>query len=355
MGAIEKAIARFNVASSLETDQTGTAQTGTTQSGMNELAALQADAAPLAPTGSVQPVAAQTANPAQATAARLVPAEAPRRAPVTQPVQAAVVASPAVQLVSGEDDGVNKNFKLPYKAMELEGLLSLTGPRNQMSEEYRAIKRPVLAAIDAQGQTDDNSGISRNVVMVTSCVSGEGKTFSAINLALSIALEKDREVLLVDGDITNPSCGKRLGFDDQPGLTELLQNSSQNPEELIWQSDLENFRFMPAGLSNNHATELLSSRNMSALVRELSQDHPQRVVIFDSAPLLLTSEASIVADLAGQIVFVVSAESTTKGMVSDAMRIVTDHSRVGFVLNKTRKSQNNIYGYGYGYGYGNTG
>ena len=160
-------------------------------------------------------------------------------------------------------------------------------------------------------------------------------------------------MLLVDGDITNPSCGKRLGFDnDRAGLTELLENKERDPEELIWQSDLENFRFLPAGISHNHVTELLSSRNMSDLIEGLSRNHPERVVIIDSAPLLLTSEASIVADLAGQIVFVVSAESTTRGMVSDALRIVNDHSRVGFLLNKTRKAQNNIYGYGYGYGYG---
>ncbi len=270
--------------------------------------------------------------------------------------------NPAVQLVKSGSlrssaATSNKTFTLPYKAMELEGLLSLSAPRNQMSEEYRAIKRPILAAVDSQDHLDGAS-VNRNVIMVTSCVSGEGKTFSAINLALSIALEKDREVLLVDGDITNPSCGKRLGFDnDRPGLTELLHNKDRDPEELIWQSDLPNFRFLPAGISHNHVTELLSSKNMSDLVDGLSRNYPDRVIIVDSAPLLLTSEASIVADLAGQIVFVVSAESTTRGMVSDALRIVNDHSRVGFVLNKTRKAQNNIYGYGYGYGYGfgNTG
>jgi len=263
--------------------------------------------------------------------------------------------APAVQLVKGRSTRItgNNTFNLPYKAMELEGLLSLSAPRNQMSEEYRAIKRPILAAIDAE-ETAHNTEVSRNVIMVTSCVSGEGKTFSAINLALSIALEKDREVLLVDSDITNPSCGKRLGFNnDEPGLTELLHNKQRDPEDLIWQSDLPNFRFLPAGVTHNHVTELLSSRNMADLVDGLSRNYPERVIVFDSAPLLLTSEASIVADLAGQIVFVVSAESTTKGMVSDALRIVNDHSRIGFLLNKTRKNQNNIYGYGYGYGYAN--
>jgi len=271
------------------------------------------------------------------------------------PVPGSNTIAPAVQLVKGRSTRVagNNTCNLPYKAMELEGLLSLSAPRNQMSEEYRAIKRPILAAIDAE-ETTRNTEISRNVIMVTSCVSGEGKTFSAINLALSIALEKDREVLLVDSDITNPSCGKRLGFNnDEPGLTELLHNKQRDPEDLIWQSDLPNFRFLPAGVTHNHVTELLSSRNMADLVDGLSRNYPERVIVFDSAPLLLTSEASIVADLAGQIVFVVSAESTTKGMVSDALRIVNDHSRIGFLLNKTRKSQNNIYGYGYGYGYAN--
>lgn len=318
MGAIEKAIARFNVVTNPDANQ-----------------------------GS------QSEDQPQIPPIPGVPSKAPVKSD-----------NPSVQLVKSGSflstaANSNKTFTLPYKAMELEGLLSLSAsaPRNQMSEEYRAIKRPILAAIDSQDRSD-NDAVNRNLIMVTSCISGEGKTFSAINLALSIALEKDREVLLVDGDITNPSCGKRLGFDnDRPGLTELLQNKNRDPEELIWQSDMPNFRFLPAGISNNHVTELLSSRNMQDLVEGLSRNYPERVIIIDSAPLLLTSEASIVADLTGQIVFVVSAESTTRGMVSDALRIVNDHSRVGFLLNKTRKAQNNIYGYGYGYGYGysNTG
>jgi len=193
------------------------------------------------------------------------------------PMPGAGDVAPAVQLVKGKaarsaSDRSNNTFNLPYKAMELEGLLSVSAPRNQMSEEYRAIKRPVLAAIDAE---ESHAQDSRNVIMVTSCVSGEGKTFSAINLALSIALEKDREVLLVDSDITNPSCGKRLGFDnDEPGLTELLHNKQRDPEDLIWQSDIPNFRFLPAGITHNHVTELLSSRNMADLVDGLSRNHP---------------------------------------------------------------------------------
>ena len=215
MGAIEKAIARFNVATDSEKAQSEKVQPNAANVAAANLAAAQA--------GAAQHVAPPV--PADVRPPRPLPA----------------VANPSVQLVKGggfraEDEVETKRFKLPYKAMELEGLLSLTAPRNQMSEEYRAIKRPVLAAIDAQDRTNiDDLAASRNVVMVTSCVSGEGKTFSAINLALSIAMERDREVLLVDGDITNPSCGKRLGFDnDQPGLTELLQNNNRDPDKLIW-------------------------------------------------------------------------------------------------------------------------
>ena len=95
-------------------------------------------------------------------------------------------------------------FKMPYQDLEAEGMVEATGKRNQLSEEYRAIKRPILSAIDNAAQSGLEHG---NIIMVTSCVSGEGKTFSAINLAISIAMERDRTVLLVDGDVTNPSAG----------------------------------------------------------------------------------------------------------------------------------------------------
>lgn len=245
----------------------------------------------------------------------------------------------------------NGYFELPYNELNAAGMVMAgSGKRNQLSEEYRAIKRPILAAVDI-GRFD---GIkNQNIIMVTSCVSGEGKTFSAINLAISIAMERDRSVLLVDGDVTNPSCGERLGFSPkQLGLTDLLRDPHMQVTDVLCQSDIPTLQFLPAGRSAHHVTELLSSRAMVELVESLSRSFPDRVIIFDTPPILLTSEASVVADLAGQIVFVVAAESTTQGMVSDALKLINNHSRVGYVLNKTRKKQSNIYGYGYGYGYG---
>jgi len=244
-------------------------------------------------------------------------------------------------------ESARNSFKLPYKELESEGMVEATGKRNQLSEEYRAIKRPILSAIDNAA----NSGLEHgNIVMVTSCVSGEGKTFSAINLAISIAMERDRTVLLVDGDVTNPSAGQRLGFKPhQPGLTDVLLDTGLNINDVICHSDIPNLRFLPAGSAAHHVTELLSSRDMQFLIKNLSSRYQDQVIVFDSAPMLMTSEASVVADLAGQIVFVVGAETTTRGMVSDALKMINNHGRVGFVLNKTRKKQSNIYGYGYGY------
>lgn len=239
-------------------------------------------------------------------------------------------------------------FTLPYQALEAEGMVEPSGKRNQLSEEYRAIKRPILSAIDDINDTGLEHG---NIVMVTSSVSGEGKTYSAINLAISIAMERDRTVLLVDGDITNPSAGQRLGFrPTQPGLTDVLLDTGLNVNDVICQSDIPNLRFLPAGIPAKHGTELLSSRDMKFMIENLSENFKDQVIVFDSAPMLMTSEASVVADLAGQIVFVVGAEATTRGMVSDSLKMIRNHSRIGFLLNKTRKKQSNIYGYGYGYG-----
>jgi len=257
--------------------------------------------------------------------------------------------SPSPSRGAGNLESQNGYFELPYQELNAAGMVVAgAGTRNQLSEEYRAIKRPILTAIDIAKY----DGIKNtNMVMVTSCVSGEGKTFSAINLAISIAMERDRSVLLIDGDVTNPSCGERLGFNSkQKGLTDLLLDRDLHINDVVCQSDIPNLRFLPAGSSAHHVTELLSSRGMAELVESLSRSFQDRVIIFDTAPMLLTSEASVVADLAGQIVFVVAAESTTQGMVSDALKMVNNHSRVGYVLNKTRKKQSNIYGYGYGYG-----
>lgn len=251
------------------------------------------------------------------------------------------------QLVS-KNDAVH----LPLSKLESLGLLSPASPRSQIAEEYRGIKRPLLMNIDGQGaeQLDD-----ANLIMVTSSFQGEGKTFSAINLMLSISMEKDKTVLFVDADIAKASAGKMLDIpDDAPGLIDIIEHEDVGVEDVILPTNIPNVKIIPAGKVNEHSTELLASERMQSLMKELSMRYPDRIIIFDSPPFLQTSEASVLANFMGQIMFVVESEKTSPDMVSQAISQIGEDKVIGMVLNKTRQYpwDRHLHGYGYGYGYG---
>lgn len=248
---------------------------------------------------------------------------------------------------------VEKNvIQLPLSKLESQGFLSLTSPRSQIAEEYRGIKRPLLMNIDGQGaeQLDDV-----NLIMVTSSFQGEGKTFSAINLMLSISMEKDKTVLFVDADIAKATSGKILGIpDDAPGLIDIIEHEDVGVEDVILPTNISNVKIIPAGKVNEHSTELLASDRMQSIMKELSMRYPDRIIIFDSPPFLQTSEASVLANFMGQIMFVVESEKTSPDMVSQAVSQIGEDKVIGMVLNKTRQYpwDRHLHGYGYGYGYG---
>lgn len=239
---------------------------------------------------------------------------------------------------------------LPVDEMLAKGMIVPLRPRSQIADEYRTIKRPLLQNIDKKGATIvDNA----NLIMVTSALPGEGKTFSAINLAMSIASEQDKTVLLVDADVTKASAATTLGIpDDSPGLIDLLEDGSMKFSDVLIHTDIPKLRVLPAGSLHEHATELLASDNMKRLMGELSVRYPDRVIIFDSPPLLITTEASVLASLVGQVVFVVAAEQSAQSAVEEAIEHIADDKVIGLVLNKTRKNPLSKHGYGYGYGYG---
>ena len=238
---------------------------------------------------------------------------------------------------------------LPLAHLESMGLVSRNNPKSQIAEEFRGIKRPLLRNIDSQGVGD------ANLIMVTSCFQGEGKTFSAINLMLSVSMEKDKTVLFVDADIAKASSGKILGIpDDAPGLIDVLEHGSVGFEEVILPTIIPNIKIIPAGKLNEHSTELLASERMQTLMKELSARYPDRIIIFDSPPFLQTSEASVLANSMGQIMFVVESEKTSPDMVSQAVSQIGEDKIIGMVLNKTKRYpwDRHLHGYGYGYGYG---
>ncbi|MCG5535542.1 XrtA-associated tyrosine autokinase [Ectothiorhodospira mobilis] len=240
--------------------------------------------------------------------------------------------------------------ELNLARLKEEGFVTADASRNPVSEEFRMIKRPLLANAFGQGADLVRNG---NLVMVTSARSGEGKTFTVINLAISIAMEMDKTVLLVDADVGRSRVHEILGTPMGPGLIDLLLDRDLDVGDVMIKTNIPKLRVIPMGRYHPHSNELLASRDMERLAQELAQRYPDRMVIFDSPPLLLTSEAVVLAGLLGQIVFVVESSRTLQGAVKDALSMLDTSKPIGLVLNKMRNPFGGRYaGYGYGYGYG---
>ncbi|RTL03399.1 MAG: protein tyrosine kinase, partial [Neisseriaceae bacterium] len=202
-------------------------------------------------------------------------------------------------------------------------------------------------------QAGDAPEKHRNLIMVTSSLPGEGKSFCALNLALSIAMERDITVMLVDADVAKPSVLNNLGVRAEAGLMDLLLDRSLQVGDVLLRTNIEKFSVLPAGRRHKHATELLASDAMARLLDEIATRYPDRVVIFDSPPLLVTSEARELAAHMGQIVMVVEAGRTSQDAVNEALNYLQVCDIVNLLMNKTESmvSMDGYGGYGYGYGH----
>lgn len=244
-----------------------------------------------------------------------------------------------------------RTVHIDLERLEKMHYITHDGERTLLAEEYRLIKRPLLE--NAFGKNADLIEHG-NLIMVTSARAGEGKTFTSVNLAMSIAMEMDRTVLLVDADVARPRVHQVLGTPRGPGLIDLLLDDSLDVGDVILKTNVPKLSLIPMGRYHDHSTELLASQDMLRLTRELAGRYPDRVVIFDAPPLLITSEAVVLAGLMGQIVFVVLAEKTPRAAVRDALSLLDANKPIGLVLNKSRRAPGESYGYGYGY-YGASG
>lgn len=243
-----------------------------------------------------------------------------------------------------------RSAALDFERIRAAGLLVPDAQRGQIKEEYRHIKRPLLLNADGRGAVTVEHP---NLVMVTSARPNEGKTFTACNLALSIAAERNRTVLLVDADVIKPAVASTLGIEGEPGLVDYLIDDRLDLADVLVDTNVPALTLLPAGSRHHLSTELLAGERMRKLAVEMSERYPDRMVIVDSPPLLMTSEASILASLMGQVVMVVEAERTPQSQVKEALALLHPHQIVGFVLNKTRAFLGTQgYGYGYGYSYG---
>lgn len=238
-----------------------------------------------------------------------------------------------------------KKIAIDLENLHHQGIVTLNHTKSAMAEQFRLIKRPLLS-----NAFNPMSGLKNgNLIMVTSSLAGEGKSFCSINLAMSIAMEMDHRVLLVDADVARPSIPKTLGFSkEEPGLLDIILNPEMGIADVMIKTNVEKLTLIPAGTRHTHSTELLASQNMGTILQELAQRYHDRIVIFDSPPLLLTSESRALACQMGQIVLVVEAERTTQQTVKDALQQIEACDVVNLIYNKARtQSSAGYYGYYY--------
>lgn len=242
----------------------------------------------------------------------------------------------------------NHLLEVDKASLEARGYLIDSGARKSIKDEFRQIKRKLLNnAFGAASKTLNNS----NLIMVSSSKPNEGKTFISINLALSIAVEQDKTVLLVDADVLRPSINRELGVGSASGLIEYLLGEEGDLGDIIYNTNIDKLKIIPAGEPHHLSNELLASDRMEALATELAARYPDRIVIFDCPPLIGVTETLVLANLMGQAILVVEESKTTIVDIEKATVNLNDEIALGIVINKAIKSHKDMYGY-YGYGYG---
>ncbi len=236
----------------------------------------------------------------------------------------------------------SRKIDLDLRKLKKAGYLVPDTVNITLAEQYRRIKRPILNnAFEAEGAHLEN----RNLVMVTSAVSKEGKSFSSMNLALSIAREFDRTALFIDADIIKHTTSNYLGLEKEPGLTDFLMAEKTDLSDYLLKTNIPNLTILPAGTYSDATHELWATEKMQRLMTELSSRYHDRMIIFDASPVLQDSSTQILARLVGQVVFVIEAEKTPQQLVTEALQSIAEAQYIGLVLNKSNKRLVSEYGY----------
>jgi len=216
-------------------------------------------------------------------------------------------------------------------------LITLTAPQSLVAEQYKKLRTRVLQLTKARFQ---------NTLMVTSAIAGEGKTLTALNLAITIAQGLHETVLLVDCDLRKPSVHRFLGIESKYGLSDYL-SKNVDLSKLLVKTDISKLTLLLAGNLPPNPSELLASEKMQSLVKELKNRYPNRYIIFDSTPLLLTTDPNILGAQVDGVILVVQAGRTAREDVVSAMKLLEDMNVLGIVLNDVENVSSNYYYYHY--------
>jgi exopolysaccharide/PEP-CTERM locus tyrosine autokinase len=268
----------------------------------------------------------------------------PNAEPLTVPtVVAAAPAPAAVKLPPAElpaREEPTRRVTTSMTALRAAGYLPEEGMERRFADHFRQIKRPLI-------EKALTGGVENRLILVTSALPGDGKTFTSLNLALSMARERDIYVLLVDADGPRAQISDVLGVRQEPGLLDALADESLDVESLIQGTDVRGLELLPAGRFIENATELLASARMSQIATRLAARSSRRLIVLDSGPLLVSSEARALTRLPCQVVLVVRAGATPRRALQDAVAQVDRHKLQGLVVNQARPAPGASYHYGY--------
>lgn len=285
---------------------------------------------------------------------QMVAPQTPAAPPVSEPAPVPVIAArdvapqPRFDAVPGPQVFRGTFHMVDRKHLREQGLIEPEGPVTALLEEFRIIKRQLLLA--AAETRAGRGSVHGQRILVCSALPGEGKTFCSVNLALSMAAEKDTEVLLVDADFAKPSVLSTLGLPGGPGLLDALADPRVAVEDCILGTDIPGLFVLPAGDASGADTELLASARTVQVLDRLTANTPGRIVIFDSSPVLAASPASALALHVGQAVVVVRADMTSEAALRDAVGLLSGCEDIKLLLNAAHFSPSGRrFGTYYGY------
>lgn len=255
---------------------------------------------------------------------------------VKPPAPAATAPPAAAAKPAAHEEGARVSTRhtsyIDFKRLERMGyIVPDADKKTLLSEEFRIIKRPLIRKAFSTGAEKIRNG---NIILVTSSRPDEGKTFTAINLALSMASERDLYVMLVDTDVYTQSIVGALGVNPEKGLVDLLVDETLDLSDVLIRTNIPNLTIVPAGAKHPHATELLSSQRMVRLTQDLASRYPDRIIVIDSPPILASTEPGVLASHVGQVVMVVEHNRTGWRLVERSLTHVHSCPEISFVLNK---------------------
>ena len=220
-------------------------------------------------------------------------------------------------------------------------LVALTDSHSPEAEQFKILRTNILFPL---------TGSPPRSILVTSAGPGEGKTFTAANLAISIALNVNRHVLLIDADMRRPQLHKRFGFGSVPGLSDYLAEGRPLPS-LLLKTKVDKLTLLAAGLPPDNPAELIGAERMSSLLAEVTNRYPDRIVVIDAPPPTLAAETGVLARQVDGILVVVRYGSTRRDELADLVAKVGEKKILGSIVNYIENPASRYYGYKYaGYG-----